>query len=71
MSEKPEEPGDRSGLNPSLKDRRDRTYDTTKTSRAPAETASVKRGGAWLWPLIWAVVTVLGVIITLWLVIDF
>jgi hypothetical protein len=68
MSDKPEGPGRPDGLNPTLKSRTETTHNTSVSSRAPHETASVQREEGRAWPMIWLVVTLLGVVIVLYLV---
>lgn len=68
MTDDPKMPKPNPGLNPALKSRHETTHDTTVSSRAPAETASVQREEGRFWPAIWAVVTIVGVLILLWLV---
>jgi hypothetical protein len=45
-------------LNPALKSRTDRTYDTSRITPAPFDSASAKEGEGERWPIIWAVVTI-------------
>ena len=67
MSDKPEGPERDRELNPALKQRQDRTHDTTGESRSPAETASVQREEGRAWPAVWAAVVILGVLILIYL----
>ena len=67
MPNEREEPRDR-GLNPALRSRTETTHDTERSSRAPADTTSVQHEEGRAWPMIWLIVTLLGVIIVLWLV---
>ncbi len=67
MPNEPEEPRER-GLNPALRSRRETTHDTERSSRAPADTTSVQREEGRAWPMIWLVVTLLGLVIVLWLI---
>lgn len=55
------------GLNPALKHRTDTTHDTGRSSRPPSETASVQREEGRAWPMIWLVVTVVGVLVALYI----
>lgn len=48
-------------LNPALKSRTERTYDTTSTTPTPFDSASAKEGQGEGWPIVWAVVTLLGI----------
>jgi hypothetical protein len=60
----PEDPKDRATdapLNPSLKATTDRTYDTTRTTPAPFDSASAKEGEGEGWPWIWVAVTIFGI----------
>lgn len=54
-------------LNPALKSRTERLYDTTHTTPAPIDTTSASSDDGRGWPWIWLVVTVLCVIIAIWL----
>lgn len=63
----PERPQPQSNLNPALRSRTDETHDTTVSSEAPADTASVQRQEGRAWPIIWAVVTLVGVALTVWI----
>lgn len=55
------------GLNPALKSRTETTHNTSRPSPAPLETASVQREEGRAWPMIWLVVTIIGVVILLYL----
>lgn len=48
-------------LNPSLKARTDRIYDTTRRTPAPFDSASAKEGEGEGWPWIWVAVTIVGI----------
>lgn len=67
MSNEPESPRHDPALNPALRSRTDATHDTTSSSPAPADSASVQREEGRAWPLIWMVVVLLGVILAAWL----
>ncbi|MBY0329258.1 MAG: hypothetical protein K2X49_01135 [Acetobacteraceae bacterium] len=54
-------------LNPALRNRTDDTYDTTVSSAAPADTASVQRQEGRAWPIIWALVTLVGAALAVWI----
>jgi hypothetical protein len=55
------------GLNPALKSRTETTHNTSTQSPAPLDTASVQREEGRAWPMIWLVVTLVGVLILLYL----
>lgn len=55
-------------LNPALQKRTETTYDTTHSSPAPVDSASVQREEGKPWPWIWLVVTVLSLIVAIYLV---
>jgi hypothetical protein len=60
----PDEPRDTAAdapLNPALKSRTDRTHDTTRVTPAPFDSASAKEGEGEGWPIVWAVVTLVGI----------
>jgi hypothetical protein len=48
-------------LNPALKSRTETVYDTRSTTPTPFDTASAKEGEGEGWPIIWLIVTVIGV----------
>ena len=48
-------------LNPALKSRTETVYDTRHTTPAPFDSASAKEGQGEGWPIIWLVVTVIGI----------
>lgn len=68
MTDDPNTPKPRPGLNPALRSRQETTHNTEVPSRVPAETASVQREEGRTWPLIWAVVTIGCALLLLWLV---
>lgn len=56
------------GLNPDLKTRTETTHDTDHSTPPPAESTSVTEADQGRgWPIVWIVVTVLGVLFALWL----
>lgn len=67
MMSTPEAPHPNSGLNPELRSRTDQTHDTTVSSAAPADTASVQHQEDRTWPVIWALVTLGGVAFAVWI----
>ena len=62
------DPGKEPSLNPSLKRRRETEHDTTTTSPAPADSASVQRDEGRAWPMIWLIVTLLSIAVVIYLV---
>lgn len=58
----------REGLNPSLKRRTETTHNTDISSKAPLETATVQREEGRAWPMIWLVITIVGIVILIYLV---
>jgi len=56
-------------LNPALKSRTETVYDTTSTTPAPYDTASAKEGEGEGWPIVWLVVTVIGVALAIYFLI--
>lgn len=62
----PEELPPQAGLNPQLRRRTDATHDTTASSPAPVETTSVQRDEGRVWPIIWAMVTLICVAVAVW-----
>ena len=57
----------REGLNTALKSEVETRYDSETSSAAPIETTSVQREEGRSWPVIWAVVVILSVLLALWL----
>ena len=55
-------------LNPALKSRTDDVYDTERTTPAPYDSTSAKEGEGEGWPIVWAVVTVLGAALALYFI---
>jgi hypothetical protein len=55
-------------LNPALKRRTDRVYDTDNQTPAPVDTASAKEGEGEGWPIAWAIVTVLSIILAIYFI---
>lgn len=56
-------------LNPALKSTTDRTHDTDHSSPAPIDTMAAAENEGEGWPVVWAVVTVICVAITIYLII--
>ena len=54
-------------LNPDLKRGHDATFDEGLNGSTPLDTISVKKNGPAVWPIIWAVATIILVAITLYL----
>lgn len=54
-------------LNPALKQGRDASYGPDQEGTDPMETVSVKKDEGTAWPLIWATVTIVCVIIAIFL----
>ncbi len=54
-------------LNPALKSTTETVYDTRNPSPAPIDTTSASEGEGEGWPVIWLVVTVVGIAITVYL----
>jgi hypothetical protein len=55
-------------LNPALKSRTDRTYDTANRTPAPFDTASAREGEGEGWPLVWLLVTIAGIALALYFI---
>ena len=56
---------DNAPLNPALKQERDASYGPDQSGTDPMETVSVKKDEGTAWPMIWAVVTIVCVIIAI------
>jgi hypothetical protein len=54
-------------LNPALKTTTETVYDTKNPSPPPIDTASAQEGEGEGWPIVWLVVTVVGVILAIYL----
>ena len=54
-------------LNPALKTTTETVYDTKHPSPPPIDTTSAREGEGEGWPIVWLVVTVLGVAFALYL----
>ena len=54
-------------LNPALKSTTETVYDTQNPSPPPIETASASEGEGEGWPIVWLIVTILGVAIAIFL----
>lgn len=66
---KPEPTPPQSNLNPALRRRTDETHDTTVSSAAPVDTASVQHEEGRAWPIIWVLVTLVCVAIAVWILV--
>lgn len=55
-------------LNPALKQTTEYTHDTTKSSIAPVDSASVQRDEGKAWPMIWLLATAVCVLIAVYLI---
>lgn len=56
------------GINPSRRRDIDGAFTEDQHGSEPMKSVSVKHGGPEVWPIIWAVVTIVLVLITLWLI---
>lgn len=69
MTEPSQEAGS-APLNPSLKQVRDDSYGPDQKGRDPMDSVSVKKDEGAAWPMIWAVVTIVCVLITIVLLVG-
>lgn len=53
-------------LNPALKSRTETVYDTKNTTPAPFDSASAKEGEGEGWPVVWAVVTLICIVLAVY-----
>ena len=53
-------------LNPSLKSEKETVYDTRDSSPAPIDTTSARENEGEGWPVIWLIVTVVGVALAIY-----
>lgn len=65
-AEPPIDPHPRQTLNPALKQEKDTTHDLERT-RGPLESTEARENEGEGWPIVWAVVTIVCVVITLYL----
>lgn len=63
------DPEQEPSLNPSLRRRKETAHDTTGSSPAPADSASVQRDEGRAWPMIWLIVTLLSIAIAIYLIV--
>ena len=56
-------------LNPALKSETETVYPTTESSPAPIETTSAKENEGEGWPVIWLVVTLVGIALAIYFLI--
>ena len=68
MSDPPRDQPTEAPLNPALKSRTETVYDTRSTTPAPFDTASAKEGEGEAWPIIWLIVTVIGVLLAVYFI---
>lgn len=67
MNDNPNQADPERGLNPGLRQRTETIHDTKHPTRPPAESASVQRDETGAWPMVWLIVTILGVAVAIWL----
>lgn len=53
-------------LNPALKSENETVYETKVSSPAPIETTSAQENEGEGWPVVWVVVTILGVLLAIY-----
>ena len=68
MSEPERDEPQAGSLNPALKKSTETEYDTS-SSEAPIDTTSAKEGEGDVWPVVWAVVTIFGIAMAIWLLV--
>ena len=69
MSEPPSDRAAEVPLNPALKSRTDRVYDTNRITPSPFDSASAKEGEGEGWPIVWAVVTIICIALAVYFLI--
>jgi hypothetical protein len=67
MSDPSRDRPEESPLNPALKTTTETVYDTKHPSPPPIDTASAHEGEGEGWPVVWLIVTVLGVALAIFL----
>jgi hypothetical protein len=67
MSDPSRDRPEQAPLNPALKSTTETVYDTRSPSPPPIDTTSAREGEGETWPIIWLVVTVLGVAFAIYL----
>lgn len=68
MDKPRDEPSD-TPLNPALKSRTERVYDTISTTPAPIETTSAKEGEGEGWPIAWLVIVVICIALAIYFIV--
>ena len=69
MNDRSREGPSETPLNPALKSETETVYETKVSSPAPIETTSAKENEGEGWPVIWLVVTLLGVVLAVYFLI--
>lgn len=67
MSDPTRDQAEEAPLNPALKSTRETVHDTRNPSPPPIDTTSSVEGEGEGWPIVWLVVTVLGVLLAIYL----
>jgi hypothetical protein len=67
MSDPTKDQPEEAPLNPALKSTKETVYDTKHASPPPIDTTSAVEGEGEGWPIIWAIVTILGVLFAIYL----
>jgi hypothetical protein len=69
MNEQPKDDSQDVPLNPALKSETETIYPTEESSPAPIDTTSAKENEGEGWPVIWLVVTIVGIALAIWFLI--
>ena len=69
MNEQPKDDSQDVPLNPALKSETETIYPTEESSPAPIDTTSAKENEGERWPVIWLVVTIVGIALAIWFLI--
>lgn len=65
MTDPTNEKGNAGPLNPALKSTTETVYETEHSSPAPIDTTSAQEGEGEGWPVVWLIVTVIGVVLAI------
>jgi hypothetical protein len=70
MSDPPRDQPIDTPLNPALKSTTETVYDTKSTTPTPFDSTSAKEGEGEGWPIVWLVVTLAGIALAVWFLIN-
>ena len=68
MSDQDPDQPEKGPLNPALKSTTETVYDTTHRSPPPIDTTSASENEGEGWPVVWLVVTIIGVVLAIYFI---